>query len=162
MSKGLFKGGVPTNAEVRRLMELRLDPGDEVSFEDVAETIGERINSNRFNSVTTAWRNKLKTDRGIRVNRGGGVFRLLLPHEAVEESQGDVKRVGRSAARTLRTVKMIDVSGLEGAQLQKYHLIARQSAALRDAASDAYKEIVKPQSVSANAPIRRIGTSQAG
>lgn len=141
---GLFLGGVPTESEVKKLIEAyaSLRPGDEVTHEEIAKTIGVDRESHRYTTVTNAWRKQMLKLHNVDMCSIRGVgFRVLDGIGRVGASVKDygtgVRKIVRSAGR-LRRVEMEKLTN-EQQRIGEHAL--RHMEATADAARRASKEI---------------------
>ena len=156
MAGRLFRGGVPTDPEVKALMALGAAPGDEVTYERVEQIIGAGRYDRRFDAVTSAWRRRVFREHRLRIKRSGGVFRFLTAAEGLTESAADMHRVGRAAGRCTVHVEAIDAGALDDVGLQRHALLRRNADALLNAAREANKAIALPKPISAAEPPLRL------
>lgn len=88
----LYFGGLPTDPEVRRLREAFPDVlalrGTTIEHSQIEAIIGEKRTTNRYRSITTAWRRRVRKETGVEI-RGdmpeivGVGFRILSDGEQV-------------------------------------------------------------------------------
>lgn len=144
MSK-VFFGGVPTQADVRKINEAfpNLQEGDEISHEQIEQVLGYARTSNRYRTVTGAWRRQLLNDNGQEVGALAGVgFRCLKPDERIS---GSVKSFQSGTRKQMRAVRKAVVVRTEDPQLRrKQDLMRRFGAAIYAEASSMMKEIEPP------------------
>jgi hypothetical protein len=102
-----YFGGVPTAPQVRMLMEEFKDvgPGDEIPLSRVAELTGENPRSNRFRTVTDAFRRALRQKNLVteRVANSGTI--RIVPNE--ERSQFGARGIGKAHRHMGRSVAVI-------------------------------------------------------
>ena len=102
--KIIFKGGIPTDVDVNKLVD-RIgipEPGTIVDYDEIKAAIGINRSENRWYSVTTAWRKKLRREYNLELkaiaNEG---FMVLDPAGRVDYAAGcfksGIRRIGRSA-----------------------------------------------------------------
>lgn len=145
---GIFKAGIPTGMDVRKLIEtFVVEAGTVVTYEQVAAAIGVEERTGRFRTVTTAWRKRVFADKLLRSIAEGGTFRFLTADDAHDLGRRDLKRIGRAAGRLATHVEVIDMATLTGARRDGHNLLRRESAALLDAARRGQKAISAPQPV---------------
>lgn len=151
-----FVGGDSTKYEVDRLMELGLCQGGAVTYETVERACGVGYGSNRWRTVTTAWRDRLERESGLRVVVIDKTFRGLDPAEAVADAVKGIDRVGRAAARNHRRAGAIDTRELDEATRQKHAILRRHTAAVLAAVQDAAKAVALPPAVTGT--LRMVGS----
>jgi hypothetical protein len=96
-----IKDGMSTRPDVDALLKKwpELKPGDSISYNQIAGAIGCQINSDRFRTVTNAWRKRLINDHGIVVECERGTAFLVAPSERITS---DTAPVVASAGRKLK------------------------------------------------------------
>lgn len=139
----LFLGGVPTEPDVKKLIEVFGVPkvGDELTYEQVAEVIGAPIRSYRFRTVTWAWRKLLDRQHNLIVGavqaRG---FVVLDNQSRVRFSAGRFKRGLRSVRRASDVASRTDLGGLTPEERRsRDHIVATGSMLQLAAATEARK-----------------------
>lgn len=145
MSKsGLFLGGVPTDPDVKRLIEAfpSLKPGDEISHNDVANVLGVERASGRYRTVTTAWRNHLVKSCNIRLRAINGVgYRVM---EAMERVTHNVRGLGKGTKiirRASDDVRRVDATQLSQEQQRVTEHVLRRMDSVTDFLLKTSKEI---------------------
>ena len=140
-----FFGGVPTEADVRALNERwpALKDGDELSHEEVEAVVKQERGSNRYRSITTAWRRDLLRANNIDLAPIPGVgFRCLLPEERISVS---IKGFQSGVRKTMRSVKRSAYVRTSDAILRgKQDLMRRFGAAIYAQSADMAREIEPP------------------
>lgn len=134
MSNNLFFGGVPTEPDVKKLLEawpleqLNRDRGKVITHKEIARVIEEAVRSNRYRTVVTAWRKHLETnaDVSLRIVAERSVgYRVLHEHERTDHGLRDAKTATRGLKRAAVRVNMVDVTKLDDAQTKRHDHIAR-------------------------------------
>jgi len=78
----IFRGGIPTKADVDRLMEAypvaKLVEGAQISYAEIEAVIKEKYGTNRFRGVVTRWRRMLFRDHNIYLYAPGAGSRKLI------------------------------------------------------------------------------------
>ncbi|MBX3703979.1 MAG: hypothetical protein KF822_09415 [Steroidobacteraceae bacterium] len=145
MSKPFF-GGIPADIDVRKLEERFGDPqeGQEFGHDEVEAVLGLERGSNRYRTVTDAWRRRLLNQRNIEVGAVPGVgFRCLTPAERVD---GSLKGFRTGTRQQLRSVRRAAVVRTEDEGLRhKQDLLRRYGAAISAEASNMMQEIEPPK-----------------
>lgn len=145
MSK-LFLGGVPTNADVRKLKEAFPEwiEGTEVSHEQVEKVIDLSRDSNRYRTVTMAWRRDLLTHSGIDLMAVAGIgFRCLNPSERIAASVDGFKSGTRKQMRAVRRSALVLTD--DPMLIKKQDVLRRFGAAIAQEAGAMMKEIEPPR-----------------
>jgi hypothetical protein len=141
MTDGILRfGGMPTDAEVRMLLERFGKPKENtpIPYTEVEKTLGfarDGQTENRFNTVTAAWRRALVRDHNIHMRRGGGCFVALDPSGRVDLSGSKIKRGVRSIRRGGKIVSTTDRSRLSEDDVRRADHIQVLTAAFNRAAS---------------------------
>lgn len=145
MAGKLFLGGVPTQPDVDALMNLEIVAGSHVTYDEIEETTGVKYRTHRFSSVVMAWRKRLFRERGLQTKARGGAIHFLTADAALDEAGVKMIRVGRATGRVVRDVGMIHAAELGSDEKRARHtLMAREAAALLEAARAAHKSITGP------------------
>lgn len=144
----IFLGGLPTRLDVDRLCDrIAAEPGDVATYEDVEALLGLSRDTNRFRTITAAWRRKLERERGVQTECEGGSFRFLTPDEAFDSSVRRVRLLGRAAGRLHRRVETIEPAALTGDRAKKRDLWLRETRALAEAAAKALAVVAPPKPI---------------
>lgn len=158
MAGRLFRGGVPTEPDVKALIALGVEPGAEVTYERVEQIIGAARTSPRFSSVVAAWRRRVFREYRLRIRRSGGTFRFLTAPECLTQSTIDLHRVGRAIGRSSVHIDAIHTADLDGDGLRRHALLRRASYAVLSATQDACKEIALPKPIGAAGSTLRLAS----
>lgn len=149
----LFRGGVPTGPDVEKLMALGVSPGDRVLYDDVERLLGLKRASNRWHSVTIAWRKRLFREQHIQTEADGEAFVILTADQAVSSAIKHMTGIGRAAGRVVVRVETIDQAALSPRALDQHVLVRRHAAAVLVSTRDACKAVAPPRPVSGQ-PLR--------
>jgi len=98
-------GGTPTAPDVQKLIDHFGQPteGTEITWEEIAGVIHEPITSNRYKTVTNAWRRRLMRDHNIHLVAIGNGLGLVAadPIKRISDSarkfNGGMRRIKRAA-----------------------------------------------------------------
>lgn len=145
MSK-LFLGGVPTNADVRKLKEAfpDLTEGSEITHEEVERVVQLSRESSRYRSVTRAWRRDLLTHSGIDLAAVPGIgFRCLDAGERIAASVDGFKSGTRKQMRAVRRSALVQTD--DPMLVKKQDVLRRFGAAIAQEAGAMLKEIEPPR-----------------
>lgn len=114
-------GGIPTDIDVRALMETFGVPavGTTMSYERVAEIIHVAPRSGRFKTVTDAWRRRLRDDHNVYTSARDGAFSVRTAPERVDHGAAKARGVVRAAAAAHNEVARTDRSQLTTEQRQQ-------------------------------------------
>lgn len=149
MEKGkVYFGGIPTEPDVNKLMDKfpvnMLNPGFEITYEEVAKVIDEKIGSSRWRSVTNAWRNKMESKYNkyvscsSRKSDGGdetyGVFVVLTEGGKVQLGGKKVKSAARAARKAVRVLTNVSYKALKDEEKRDYDLSLARAGAIITAA----------------------------
>lgn len=112
MNDGIYLGGLPTGPDVRKLEakfpDLEALRGKIITHEEVEQLLGEPRTSNRYKTVTGAWRRKVEKSTGIVIDGRGeaqGVgFRVLLHGDQVEFGVNQRRAGARRIRRAYQAV----------------------------------------------------------
>lgn len=142
MATSVFFGGVPTSAEVKQLIDTFGIPseGDNLLHTTIAAAIGLDAKSNRYRTVTTAWRKKLLTDHNIDACAVAGEgFHFMEPHERVSAG---IKGIKQASKKQLRSIKRVcSVRSDDPDIVHKQLLATRFGVALSEAHNSMVKQI---------------------
>lgn len=157
MSK-LYFGGVPTRMDVAALMEkVKPVAGQSVPYADIAAIIDCRHESNRFRTVTGAWRKKLLSEKSIQVKAEGGAFHFLTATEALGANIEGLSRVGKQARRVVVRSNFINAADLSETDKEKHRILVREAAALVEATRRSVTQIEPPKPKAALRVIAQTG-----
>ena len=126
--------GIPTAPDVEKLVGAfpSLKEGDVVTYSDIENIIEKEKGTNRFNSVTFAWRKRLFRESNLVLdsipNEG---YKVLPPSERVGFSGrkfvGGLRTMGRAAA----VAGMTERNKLSSEQIKTLDHIVRTTASLK-------------------------------
>lgn len=132
----LFFGGIPTKPDVdkiaRRWPTHALTPGQTIPYREVAEVIGETVRSNRFRSVTNAWRKSVEPGHFIGAD-GQGHFVVMTESDKLALGQAKMKTAGRLVRRSVIVGTMIDVKSLSEEERQAHQRLQDRQSKIRAA-----------------------------
>lgn len=149
MSKPFF-GGVPTAGDVKKLLEAFPDPevGEVIPYARVAEIIKVDSASNRFRTVTTAWRRAVLRTQNFRMEAVSGRGFRRLPE--IERSRGNRigwrRDQGRAAQKT-RDLALTDTKEFDSRELQSHDHARRVMQAHVEYTATAVREIAPPKPI---------------
>jgi len=145
MTKVYF-GGVPTDGDVRNLMDHfgQPKPGDEIPHEEVEAVLHSTREASRYRTVTTAWRKKMLREHNVDLSALPGVgFRCLTDAERVAAG---VSGVQSGLRKQLHSVVRADrVQTDDEALRAKQDVLRRDGIALRAEATKAMRQIDPPK-----------------
>lgn len=143
MSKAYF-GGLPTQPDVNRLNEaFALKVGDEIRHEQIEAVLGVSRNSNRYRTVTNAWRNNRRM-YGLELGSVTGVgFRVLDPAERIDRGYADVRSGVRKQLRAIDRTSAVITD--DPALQKKQEVLHRYGLAVRREATEMRKQIEPPK-----------------
>lgn len=117
MTGRMFFGGIPTEPDVRRLMDRFGDPGPGmlIEYETLEKEIGKPRTSSRFRTVVSAWRARLLKEHnrvGMAVPSRG--IRILREEERAGHAASGHRRGVRQVVRSARDAALIRLDQLSG------------------------------------------------
>lgn len=143
MSTITFAHGIPTEPDVAKLIEAFSVPpaGTIIKHNDIESIIGKRT-TNRYKSVTTAWRRKLYKDHNVVMGSVATVgYKSLLPDERADfigkKYKTGVRHVRRSQSVAIRT----DLAGMSAESKRAVNHVKSTAAALILADATAAKQL---------------------
>jgi len=132
----LFFGGVPTKPDVDKIRQKwpahNLEIGQVIPYRAVAELIGESVRSNRFRSVTLAWRKSVEPDHFIGCD-GEGNFVVLSEGDKLALGQTKMRYAGRAVRRSIVITSLVDVKKLSQEQREDHRRLQDRQAKIRAA-----------------------------
>lgn len=138
---------MPTGVDVRKLIDTfgQLAEGFEITHEEIEAVIGVPRTSNRYRTVTYAWRNKLLRDHNRLLESVPGIgYRSLGPGERISSA---VKGVQQGARKQLRAIRLSERVVTDDPVLtKKQELLRRYGAAIHAEANNMLKQIEPPKS----------------
>ncbi len=121
----VFGGGVPTEPDVKRLMEAfpSLTPGTILKHGQVSEVIGVTWRTSRYRTICSAWRHRLKREQNVVVRSLPGVgYVVRAEAERVNDAIGDGRRGVRTIGRAVRDIGLVKTEKLpENEQARALH-----------------------------------------
>lgn len=131
----IFNGGLPTQPDIEnirnRFPEANLQPGIIIPYDSIANIIGSSVGSNRFRSVTTAWRKYVENTFKIVIScvRGAG-FKVLEEHGKLDHAQDKYRSGVRHIKRSVKISNYIDTTKLEETDKIRFDRLTRRTAAI--------------------------------
>jgi hypothetical protein len=131
-----FFGGIPTEIEVRRIMErwpmTDMKEGDEIAYADMAAVINSEYGSFRFRTVTSRWRKMIENEAGIIIGtKEARCFVVLNNGQKLSLSRAKMRMSGRAALRAYKTAAVIDAKKLTDAEKKEYdHTVSKAAAVM--------------------------------
>lgn len=126
----LFKGGVPTEPGVRLLMETFVspEPGTEISYAEISALINERPKTNRFRTIVTRWRDRLRREMNLEsiCEAGFDAVKILRENERERNARNlgrrNIKglRIASAKANAIRLEKLSDVERVPAEHTQRH------------------------------------------
>jgi len=131
----VYFGGIPTGPDVKKLIDAfelsKMVPGYTIPYSEVEKIIEQQSDSNRWRSVTDAWRKKVERDYGIFIGCDSvksnddseeyeKVFCILTEGGKVELTGKKLRTAVRSAKRSYVIAGSIDVKKLSDDQKKTY------------------------------------------
>lgn len=132
---GFFRIGIPTDIDVKRLREMypdnTLTPGKAISYESVCKVIGtESSKSNRFHSVTSAWRKNIEKESGIILKAHNGQFLVCDEADKAQLSVDKGKTAIRATRRSIVLGKLVDRNALTEDQRKRFDCTQRYNSSV--------------------------------
>src|SRR5262245_53413982 len=103
-----YFGGIPTEPDVRRLMDRFCAPEPGViPHEEIEKEIREESDSSRYRTIVSAWRRRLRREHNIDTSaEPGHGIRILTEPERVDVSKRDLGRGVRGIVRSHVRIRM--------------------------------------------------------
>jgi hypothetical protein len=145
----LFLGGVPTDADVRKMREAFGTPeeGKVIEYSAVEDVLGISRDSNRFRVVTNRWRKLLYRELnifiGVRPSEG---FVALTPSERLDHGRSKVQSGMRVVGRATAVLGSTDRKRLSPKEAEAFDHTIRVSQAVLHAAQIESKRVLGPTS----------------
>lgn len=147
MSGSIFRAGVPTAPDVRKLIDAFGVPseGTLISYHAVEEVIGCRPGTCRFNTVTHCWRKQLLKLHNVVIGVEDKQFKALSPPERVSRGSQFIKVALRSVRRNSSMIDATDRSRLTPELRQEAdHLVMCSASMLMAARRAASNQLLAP------------------
>ena len=122
MNQKIFHGGVPTDIDVRILMDKYGVPeiGKEITWVELNEVL-HNPEKNRFNAVVGSWRKKLLREYSIEMIAVRGVgLRAGTAAERIERRVKEIDINRRASNRVVKRIAFIPVATLTEKELKMY------------------------------------------
>lgn len=129
----VFFGGVPTEPDVKKLMDAidvkALPKGSSIEYETVSEIIGIQYKAPRWRSVTLSWRKKLEKDFGIIIDcsQTESAFIVLTEGGKVGLSGRKLRSAVSSARRAYIVSGQVDVKQLSEDEKAKHDFFSARA-----------------------------------
>jgi hypothetical protein len=97
-----WRDGMPTGPDVAILQKAypSLSPGDRIDYETVSELLGVKVGSQRFITVTLAWRAREEDNNGIVILcKRKEAFIVATPDQITSGTYETLRHIGRSARK---------------------------------------------------------------
>jgi hypothetical protein len=138
-SKQEFFGGIPTAPDVRNLCEAwpptHLEDGDRMEYEEVERIIRAARKSERFGTVTTAWRRQVERETGKIIGAvKGEAFVVLNNSEKLDLSGAKIKTAVRHVRRGYQVAGLTDRKQLSVEEAARLDHITNISVRLQETA----------------------------
>ena len=135
MEPRLFKNGIPTDTDVKRLRaaypDELLSPGTIIGYEDVEKILNKDRRSYRFKTVTDRWRKLLEEESGIIIiARKGLEFKVCDNSDKLQLSTNKAKSSIRMARRSKQIGSKIDRNALTEDEKKRFDITIRFTAAV--------------------------------
>jgi len=120
-------GGVPTDPEIKRIRDkwpdADLRPGQTITCDEVAVVIGESVQADRFQTVTTRWRRLVeKGPSQLVIARRNYVFFVLRDGEVVNSNEADIRQAVKKTRRASARAQGVDVAKLSEDEKKRHDL----------------------------------------
>jgi hypothetical protein len=152
MSK-LFFSGLPTDPDVRALMASfpAIRPGDVIKHADIEEVLRVKRDSNRYRSITVAWRRKLRVEQSTILAAVPGVgFRSLSDAEKVDAAIDKFTSGARTQSRGILMLGSVNRGALDQVSERKAEHLNRLGRLAIGTSADAVKQIAALAPAKAN------------
>lgn len=130
----LFRIGIPTDVDVKRLRERypdsQLMPGVTIKYADIFPVIGVKEDNGRFKSVTNAWRKAIMAESGIILKAQDKKFIVCDNVEKAQLSVDKTKAAARAVRRSTIIGKLVDRKALSEDQLKRFDFSQRFNSAV--------------------------------
>ena len=149
-NNGLYFGGIPTEPDVKKLMEAypeeSLIPGTEIPYSGVDAIIGVEYGNGRWQGVTNAWRKRVESDWSIVIGHTlesiGRAFVVLDNDQKFDlgkrQTRSGLKRVKRGY---IVTGTLVDRASLSDERKAAYDNLMMKQAAILSAQQIGRKKI---------------------
>lgn len=150
----LHFGGVPAGPDINRIRDRfpdnQLAEGQEILYEEIAAIIGEPPHSNRFKTVTEAWRRRVQSESNVFIGCvPGRAFRVLTPRERFEESHKKTRTGLKSVRKGVILHSSVQRHQIPESERQRFDHLARVQkqvlAAQKLSAKSELPSISKPE-----------------
>lgn len=143
----VFNNGVPTEIDVRKLMEKYGVPaqGQRISKNEVSGIIGVPVGSNRYLSIVTAWRKKLDRESNVIFKVVNGSFVVADPSTRIDMSGAGMKHALRKVRRSGGIAARTDRDGLTAEQMRTQDHIVSVSVSLLQMSAVAARKLKYPE-----------------
>jgi hypothetical protein len=122
----LYFGGVPTDPDVKRIRDqwpdANLQLAQEIPCEEVAAAFGERVGSNRFVTVTNAWRKHVERNCQLLIRKRAGNFVILDNAGVVNHNDSKIRGAMRQVRRVAVRSTYVDRKKLGEDDLKRHDL----------------------------------------
>lgn len=154
---GMFFGGLPTEIDVRKLIDQFGKPDyGLIPYADIEAVLGMAWRTPRFRLILTNWRKHLRKELNLDTSMqpGEGVT-VLRAGERIEVSHGDLKRAIRQTRKSYARIISVPTAELDAVSRTKYDHVVRHAQAVYQAGATHERELTHALKV--HAPLPRIG-----
>lgn len=135
MEAKVFKNGIPTDADVKRLRmafpDEDMHPGDTIAYDLIENLLGKNRRSYRFKTVCDRWRKLIEHESGIiLVARKGVEFKVCDNSDKLQLSSDKARSSVRMARRSRQIGTRIDRNALSEDERKRFDITIRFSAAV--------------------------------
>lgn len=135
MEQQVFKAGIPTDADVKRLRmrfpDVELRNGATVGYSDIENTIGCPRGSSRWATVTARWRKLIEKESGIVLKPMRGVeFKVADDADKVQLSSDKSATAFRYAKRSVQLSSLVNRNALTEDQKRRYDTTLRVTSSV--------------------------------
>jgi hypothetical protein len=142
----IFRGGVPTEPDVRKLMEAFGEPapGAVIEHAAVSAAIDVPYQSSRYRTVTARWMRRLWDDCNVRVVALPGVgYQCLHPTQRLDQGAREMRRSARRARAAVKEAVTTPVAELAAPDVSRRDHLLHATAMLAQAAREASREYAR-------------------
>jgi len=132
-TNNLFFGGIPTATDVKRIMDAypveTLTSGKLIGYDEIGAVINEPVRSNRWRSVSNAWRKRLEDESSILIGckPEKKAFVVLNDDEKVDQENRKYRGAMKGVRRSLKIHTLVDLKQLSDERRAEHHFYEQRA-----------------------------------
>lgn len=147
MTNKVYFSGMPTSVEIAEIEKAfpLLEAGQDILYDEIESVIGHKHGTNRFRTITAAWRRKVRRERFLVIEAVAGIgFHIQTPTEQLSSGVKDFGKSARSMGRAFHKVSEVAPEALSGPKRAEQEHYRRVMSYALDSVAKSRRELIKP------------------